>query len=112
MPPKSVPWVELYRPKALDQVSHQVEVVATLQSAVKTGQLPHLLLVGFAVYRLGCVFLGCIMACIDFLILFCCVVVVAWTSRKRENVRGIGLVQTAVSSIPVEAAGFGTQRQR
>jgi hypothetical protein len=50
MPAKSVPWVELYRPKALDQVSHQVEVVATLQSAVKTGQLPHLLLVGIVFY--------------------------------------------------------------
>ncbi|CAB9506302.1 factor C small subunit [Seminavis robusta] len=49
MPPvsaKSIPWVELYRPKNLDQVSHQVEVVATLKKAVETGQLPHLLLHG------------------------------------------------------------------
>ena len=42
---KNIPWVERYRPKSLDQVSHQEEVVATLQNAVKTGQLPHLLLV-------------------------------------------------------------------
>ena len=42
---KSVPWVELYRPKNLDEVAHQEDVVATLKSTVKTGQLPHLLLV-------------------------------------------------------------------
>lgn len=40
------PWVERYRPKSLDDVSHQSEVVSTLQNAVKTGQLPHLLLYG------------------------------------------------------------------
>ena len=43
---KSIPWVELYRPKSLDQVSHQEDVVATLQNAVRTQQLPHLLLHG------------------------------------------------------------------
>ena len=42
----SRPWVERYRPKNLDQVSHQPEVVATLQTAVKTGRLPHLLFYG------------------------------------------------------------------
>ncbi|KAL7581313.1 hypothetical protein ACA910_006077 [Epithemia clementina (nom. ined.)] len=40
------PWVERYRPKNLQQVSHQPEVVATLQSAVATGRLPHLLFYG------------------------------------------------------------------
>ena len=40
------PWVEKYRPKDLTQVSHQSEVVATLQNAVETGRLPHLLLYG------------------------------------------------------------------
>jgi len=40
------PWVERYRPKSLDEVSHQNEVVATLQNAVATGRLPHLLLYG------------------------------------------------------------------
>jgi replication factor C subunit 2/4 len=40
------PWVERYRPKTLQDVSHQQEVVATLQNAVETGRLPHLLLYG------------------------------------------------------------------
>lgn len=40
------PWVERYRPKNLQEVSHQSEVVATLQNAVETGRLPHLLLYG------------------------------------------------------------------
>lgn len=40
------PWVERYRPKNLEEVSHQTEVVATLQNAVATGRLPHLLLYG------------------------------------------------------------------
>ncbi|GKY92722.1 hypothetical protein MPSEU_000242200 [Mayamaea pseudoterrestris] len=40
------PWVEKYRPKTLSDVSHQTEVVATLQNAVSTGRLPHCLLYG------------------------------------------------------------------
>lgn len=40
------PWVERYRPKTLEDVSHQTEVVNTLQNAVRTGRLPHLLLYG------------------------------------------------------------------
>ena len=40
------PWVEKYRPKNLTEVSHQTEVVSTLQNAVKTNRLPHLLLYG------------------------------------------------------------------
>lgn len=40
------PWVEKYRPKSLEDVSHQTEVVSTLQNAVKTNRLPHLLLYG------------------------------------------------------------------
>eukprot|EP00934_Nitzschia_sp_Nitz4_P008908 Nitzschia sp. Nitz4//scaffold626_size2265//231//1414//NITZ4_009298-RA/size2265-processed-gene-0.8-mRNA-1//1//CDS//3329555792//8898//frame0 len=42
----ATPWVERYRPKSLEDVSHQTEVVATLQNAVETGRLPHLLLYG------------------------------------------------------------------
>jgi len=41
----AVPWVELYRPKNLDEVAHQEDVVNTLKSTLKTGQMPHLLLV-------------------------------------------------------------------
>ena len=40
------PWVERYRPKSLKDVEHQSEVVATLQNAVSTGRLPHLLFYG------------------------------------------------------------------
>lgn len=40
------PWVERYRPKSLKDVSHQSEVVATLQNAVTTGRLPHMLFYG------------------------------------------------------------------
>ena len=43
---ESTPWVERYRPKSLHDVSHQTEVVATLQNAVRTGRLPHLLFYG------------------------------------------------------------------
>lgn len=43
---ESTPWVERYRPKTLKDVSHQTEVVATLQNATATGRLPHLLLYG------------------------------------------------------------------
>ena len=46
MPPGATPWVEKYRPKNLTEVSHQTEVVSTLQNAVKTNRLPHLLLYG------------------------------------------------------------------
>ena len=40
-------WVERYRPKSLKDVSHQNEVVATLENAVTMNRpLPHLLLYG------------------------------------------------------------------
>lgn len=41
-----IPWVERYRPKSLKDVAHQGEVVSTLENAVKTGRLPHLLFYG------------------------------------------------------------------
>ena len=41
-----MPWVEKYRPKALSDVAHQTETVATLTNAVATGNLPHLLFYG------------------------------------------------------------------
>jgi DNA polymerase III delta prime subunit len=40
------PWVERYRPRTLQDVAHQTEVVHTLQNAVQTGRLPHLLFYG------------------------------------------------------------------
>jgi hypothetical protein len=42
----ATPWVEKYRPRRLEEVSHQTEVVSTLQNAVQTGRLPHLLFFG------------------------------------------------------------------
>jgi replication factor C subunit 2/4 len=46
MPSDATPWVEKYRPKNLQEISHQTEVVSTLQNAVETNRLPHLLLYG------------------------------------------------------------------
>ena len=46
MTDKVTPWVERYRPRNLKEVSHQSEVVATLQNATATGRLPHLLFYG------------------------------------------------------------------
>ena len=47
---KAIPWVEKYRPHKVSDISHQEEVVATLQQAVDDGSargnLPHLLLYG------------------------------------------------------------------
>jgi replication factor C subunit 2/4 len=45
-PADITPWVERYRPNSLDDISHQTEVVHTLQNAVATGRLPHLLFYG------------------------------------------------------------------
>ena len=42
----AIPWVERYRPKELNDVSHQGEIVATLKNAVETNRLPHLLFYG------------------------------------------------------------------
>jgi len=42
----AIPWVEKYRPRALDEVAHHKEIVQTLQNAVRTDRLPHLLLYG------------------------------------------------------------------
>jgi len=42
----SIPWVEKYRPRALDEVAHHKEIVQALQNAVSTDRLPHLLLYG------------------------------------------------------------------
>src|SRR4030066_328004 len=39
-------WAEKYRPKTLDDMVNQVEIVSRLKSFVKEKNLPHLLLVG------------------------------------------------------------------
>ncbi|TMW60652.1 hypothetical protein Poli38472_000694 [Pythium oligandrum] len=44
--PVALPWVEKYRPKNVDEISHQEHVVATLKTSIQNGQLPHLLFYG------------------------------------------------------------------
>lgn len=41
-----IPWVEKYRPRKLNDIIEQEEIVKVLQSTLKTGDLPHLLLYG------------------------------------------------------------------
>lgn len=42
----NMPWVEKYRPKTVDDVVQQDEVVNTLRKSIETGNLPHLLFYG------------------------------------------------------------------
>jgi len=41
-----IPWIEKYRPKKLDDIIEQDEIVKVLKNTLKTGELPHLLLFG------------------------------------------------------------------
>ncbi|KAG5178119.1 P-loop containing nucleoside triphosphate hydrolase protein [Tribonema minus] len=40
------PWVEKYRPRTVDDIAYQDEVVKTLKKAISTGVMPHLLFYG------------------------------------------------------------------
>jgi replication factor C subunit 2/4 len=42
----SIPWIEKYRPKKLNEVISQEESISILNNTLKTGELPHLLLYG------------------------------------------------------------------
>lgn len=41
-----LPWIEKYRPRSLDDVSYQDDVVNTLKRSLQSGNLPHLLFYG------------------------------------------------------------------
>jgi len=42
----TIPWIEKYRPRKLDEVISQEESISILNNTLKTGELPHLLLYG------------------------------------------------------------------
>eukprot|EP01050_Picozoa_sp_SAG11_P049501 SAG11_NODE_27079_length_337_cov_0.857143_1_plen_61_part_10 len=43
---ENLPWIEKYRPRNVDEVAHQDEVVRMLKRSMETGNLPHLLFYG------------------------------------------------------------------
>jgi len=43
---ESLPWIEKYRPKRLDDIAHQDHVVKALRKTLETANLPHLLFYG------------------------------------------------------------------
>lgn len=76
------PWIERYRPKSLQEVSHQTEVVATLQNAVETGRLPHLLFYGPPGSGKVCIFSTCL----------CCVCLCLCWGKMSRNVDMIATI--------------------
>ena len=43
---ENLPWIEKYRPRNVDEIAHQDEVVRMLKRSLETGNLPHLLFYG------------------------------------------------------------------
>lgn len=46
--PMATPWVEKHRPKCLDSIAHQAEVVTALKRCVSSGTMPNMLFYGSA----------------------------------------------------------------
>jgi len=46
LPPRLIPWVEKYRPRRVDDVASQQDIIASLRNAVKSGSIPHMLFYG------------------------------------------------------------------
>ncbi len=44
----SLPWVELYRPKKLDELTQDTKLIHLLQNVVKTREMPHFLFYGYS----------------------------------------------------------------
>ena len=45
-PNRELPWVEKYRPRSVNDVAHQPEVVESLRKSMETKNLPHLIFYG------------------------------------------------------------------
>jgi len=45
-PVQSLPWIDKYRPKKLDEIVYQNDIIKIFKTIVETGNLPHLLLHG------------------------------------------------------------------
>ena len=46
LPPRLIPWVEKYRPRRVDDVASQQDIILSLRNAVKSGSIPHMLFYG------------------------------------------------------------------
>ena len=109
------PWVEKYRPKNLQSVSHQKEVVATLQNAVSSGNLPHLLFYGppgsgkvsvlLVQLPLECFGVDDIGTLHTHVLTICC------SNFLYIDIRRTGIMSSIMASIAISSSSAGTQCQ-
>jgi Holliday junction resolvasome RuvABC ATP-dependent DNA helicase subunit len=107
----ATPWVEKYRPKSLKDVSHQTEVIATLQNATETGRLPHLLFYGppgsGKVNIYGC----CSIDSITVHTFLTQTHSPTLTPIPPSDIRGFGSVSTTLASVSMASSRVGIERQ-